>query len=231
MRENAGIFIHQPDTETLVKILDLINILNKCIKRSDWPTSKRAFYNIKSYMVIWLLLQNREDISHKITEVQNPPVNGTHKLAVIKLYVGEKEYEFHQPIVDDFKWITAVETEGIPVTPFHWDVKLPETPVSEIIDLWKQLLMTLADESWFIYDNIGMFEWWKIISNRYKNVDFKFPYGSPCPKLGIVLNGGPRINIGDNEIGRVGNLRVRFAEIMRENNVLYNFDLSLKQNG
>lgn len=220
-------FTHQPSTDVLIDLLDKLALINKCVQRPDWPIRKHNFYNIKSNIINWLMYQlGNPEISWKITEIQRPLVNAAD-LCVIRITVAGHEYEFHQPLENDFQWLVAEDIQGMEYKPFYRNVTVPDITRAEIINTWKEILNIMAANSWFVYDDMKIIDWYQTIQKRYPACKFKVPERY-MRKLDVILAGGPVIEVNGREICQLGRFKNNFVPIMQNMDMLFNFDLGLK---
>lgn len=229
---NPALFIHQPSDEVVTRMFDLIVKLNGAIKYPDFCISKSSFYNVKARAILWLILQHNSglrDFNYTIDKIQAAPVSGGKDLVAMTLTVGDRKWEFHQPLESPLRWVLWDSIYMQPIGSFEATEHIP-MGTTGVLDAWEELLTLLAENDFFILDELDPRGWWDVIRLRYPGTFNTVGVTHGAWKLSTMLGGGPKIAIQKtgHEV-RLGVLRTHFTEIMAANNTLLDFTLSPKK--
>lgn len=221
-----------PSTETMVEILRGIELLNHGIKFPEQPIRKQTFYNIKTRVIQYFLTlinakQAPDTWAYRFNGVQVAPDNPGHCLAAFELFVDGEVFQFHTPIDNPLMCIVYDKLYQAPINEFQADPHRP-VDVTEMIGVWEDLIATIEDNNWFIYEQHIVHGWVGVMKNWYPHLKIRMAPGTNA-KLATMLKGGPMMQTNGSDWCKFNELRDNFSAKLEELGHKHDFKLNLKK--
>lgn len=226
-----------PDDRTLIKLLTHIAKLNGAIKQSECPIKKTAFYTLKhriSLHIIRLIKSGQlQGWQYKFNGLEEAPgaVSQRSCLAAIEIIHpimgGAQVFQFHYPVENCVLDVLFTEVTTSEIGPFKTDPHI-SLEVPEMINEWEDLLKTMEDTGWFIYEHTDFHSWVDSIRWWYPHLKIGMAKGQNS-KLATMLKGGPRMQICGEEVCKFDYLRANFSSILESTGHKYDFTMRFKK--
>lgn len=147
----------KPKCSTLIKILNLIDILNYYIKLpGNIVIKKNAFYTIKNHLLIYILLYKHPNISWSVFPYveYHQNYNNIDYFIGINLNINGTEFTFHQKIEKTIKNILAPYIDGLPIKEYSQKPSKyagKNFSVKDMSECVNKLINIIESKNWFIY--------------------------------------------------------------------------------
>ena len=229
---DATTYWNQPDSATLITLMNNICSLNDAAKNPNFPIKKTNFYNIKSDFIRWCIMQaktgTRSDVSYSIDRLEAAPGDCKHVAVALDITIAGQTWHIHQILESPLRWILYGDILGQPIQDFRRTNPTAPCWPNDVIALWQDTLSLIEDNNWFIIDDADMRGWFDIIRKRYPKLFTAANFVNHNWKLGTMLTGGPMMILCNDFTIKLVTLRRNFRDVLRANELAESFTLALK---